>query len=135
MSLQFVCALSQLATCACCARICASLCAAFLAAWLAGGNLEPFDLEGVVYVQVLLGGNRGTVADPIAVNMQGESGRQFGLPARPQVVEQPGPGLQACPFDDAQESRSQVCAFGWRARCNDFASRLGLISGLFQAVA
>lgn len=86
----------------------------------------------VGHLQIMLVGDGCAIADPFADNVQRKPGREFGLPTRPHVVEQPGPRFQPRPFDDPQELRPKVGASVAIARDNERSSRRGLIPCRFQ---
>jgi hypothetical protein len=60
------------------------------------------------HLKVVLLRDLNTIADPVADHMNQELLGEFRLPARPQVVEQLGPGEQPSPADDPIELGAQV---------------------------
>lgn len=85
-------------------RECATFCAAL------NGSPHPSGVGIMIvgHLQIMLIGDECAVADPFADNVQRKPHGEFGLPARPHVVEQSWPGLQSGPLDDPEQLRSQV---------------------------
>ena len=79
------------------------------------------------HLQIVLVSDWSRIAKPLTHNVQGESGCQFRLPARSQVVKQLGPGLYASTFNDPQELGSQIRVAIVVTRDDVFRSSVSLV--------
>jgi len=87
---------------------------------------------GIGNREIVLGGNQGTVADPLADDVDGKFLGQLGFPAGPQILKEPGPGLRPRPMDDPLQLGPEILV-GVAIVDNDvFRARLGLLPDLFE---
>lgn len=81
-------------------------CVAFCVVWRVATGRG--DKVAVSHLEVVTRRHAGGVADPLADDVERVAGRQFRLPARPQILKRPRPHLQARPTDDPPHVGSQV---------------------------